>query len=126
MSLPMKVLGHWLFCERCRDPRYRVNQKTGDIERGGIVVPDITAEYHRDNTFWFTVLGVGNKVGQYRRPPTGLTEEAQKEYLVSGHDFKVGDKILCPDAHEWRVKRTGENEAFIDESHPIIVDPVGE
>lgn len=107
-----QALGHWLYCERCRDGAIKIDPETGDMTIKGIVVPDYVANFHRDNTLWFQVVSVGPKVGTYRK---GMPNNAEK--------VRVGDLVLAPVRDERWIKRIGENEAFIDADLPLAIVP---
>lgn len=109
------IMGHWLYCRKCKRPEPR--DKSGKVL---IVIPDRV----KDSSNWLEVLAKGTKIGSQRTDESQVLK-SKKARRWPSDDVKVGDMILCPDDHPWGIVHSpfalDGVEFFIDAEVPIAV-----
>jgi len=102
------VKGRWFYCKKCK----RAEQLSG------IFLP----ERSRDNTFFATVLAIGDRCGNDQRKNLSRTELLTKMELPDWRPqcnlgVDVLDKVLCPEDHQWGIWRSpySPDDYFIHE-----------
>ena len=98
-----KILGRWVYVAKCR---------RGEA-MGGIVLPDKS----RDDSVFGLILAFGEECGKWHAGSKEQRKKRDWQPSVNWDGVDVLDRVMCPDDHEWGIRRSpfGKNEFLVDE-----------